>query len=165
MIGEVIAGTNCRASPVRPSQHHVGHAVIVEVAEADHLPIRTDRHNAAEPVATGCDAHGDRSAPRSDQAIGGSGLRARERCAGSSGDLLPPLPPAEKATAHQDQTGKASTGRIISPSPNVRRLNAKRANRSAGTELRIHNAAAQRRIVSVTGFGRVPGNLHGPSMG
>src|SRR5262245_54546581 len=30
-------------------------------------------------------------------------------CAGSSGDLLPPSPPAEKATACQDQTGQAST--------------------------------------------------------
>jgi hypothetical protein len=27
-----------------------------------------------------------------------------------SGDLLPPSPPAEKATARQDQAGKASTG-------------------------------------------------------
>jgi hypothetical protein len=32
------------------------------------------------------------------------GLRA-----GSSGDLLPPSPPAEKATASQDQAGQAST--------------------------------------------------------
>jgi hypothetical protein len=31
-------------------------------------------------------------------------------CAASSGDLLPPSPPAEKATARQDQAGKASTG-------------------------------------------------------
>jgi hypothetical protein len=30
-------------------------------------------------------------------------------CAGSSGDLLPPSPPAEKATARQDQTRKPST--------------------------------------------------------
>src|SRR5262249_5053937 len=30
-------------------------------------------------------------------------------CAGSSGDLLPRSPPAEKATSCQDQTGKAST--------------------------------------------------------
>jgi hypothetical protein len=30
-------------------------------------------------------------------------------CAGSSGDLLLPSPPAEKATARQDQAGKAST--------------------------------------------------------
>ena len=30
--------------------------------------------------------------------------------AGSSGDLLPPSPPAEKATARQDQAGQASTG-------------------------------------------------------
>src|SRR5262249_11419006 len=29
-------------------------------------------------------------------------------CAGSSGDLLPPSPPAEKT--HQDQAGEASTG-------------------------------------------------------
>jgi hypothetical protein len=28
----------------------------------------------------------------------------------SSGDLLPPSPPAEKATARKDQAGKASTG-------------------------------------------------------
>jgi hypothetical protein len=27
-----------------------------------------------------------------------------------SGDLLPPSPPAEKATARQDQTGKSGTG-------------------------------------------------------
>ena len=27
-----------------------------------------------------------------------------------SGDLLPPSPPAEKATARQDQAGKSSTG-------------------------------------------------------
>jgi hypothetical protein len=32
------------------------------------------------------------------------GLRA-----GRSGDLLPPSPPAEKATARQDEAGKAST--------------------------------------------------------
>jgi hypothetical protein len=32
----------------------------------------------------------------------------RERCAESSGDLLPPSPPAEKAAARQDQAGKAS---------------------------------------------------------
>ena len=30
-------------------------------------------------------------------------------CAGSSGDLLPPSPPAEKATACQDQAGHSST--------------------------------------------------------
>src|SRR5437660_550030 len=30
--------------------------------------------------------------------------------AGTSGDFLPPSPPAEKATARQDQAGKASTG-------------------------------------------------------
>jgi hypothetical protein len=35
-------------------------------------------------------------------------LRNRERCAGS-GDLFPPSPPAEKATAREDQTGQAST--------------------------------------------------------
>jgi hypothetical protein len=29
---------------------------------------------------------------------------------GSSGDLLPPSPPAEKATARQDQPGKSGTG-------------------------------------------------------
>jgi hypothetical protein len=33
-----------------------------------------------------------------------------ERKARSSGDLLPPSPPAEKATACEDQTGQASTG-------------------------------------------------------
>src|SRR5262249_10333421 len=33
-----------------------------------------------------------------------------EHCAGSSGDLLPPSPPAEKATAREDQAGQASTG-------------------------------------------------------
>jgi len=32
------------------------------------------------------------------------------RCAGCSRDLLPPSPPAEKATARQDQTWKSSTG-------------------------------------------------------
>src|SRR5262245_58787309 len=31
-------------------------------------------------------------------------------CAGSSGDLPPPSPPAEKTTARQDQAGKTSTG-------------------------------------------------------
>ena len=31
-------------------------------------------------------------------------------CAGCSGDLPPPSPPAEKATARQDQAGKSSTG-------------------------------------------------------
>src|SRR5262249_54440484 len=31
-------------------------------------------------------------------------------CAGSSGDLPPPSPPAEKATASEDQAWKASTG-------------------------------------------------------
>jgi hypothetical protein len=31
-------------------------------------------------------------------------------CVGCSGDLLPPSPPAEKATARQEQAGKASTG-------------------------------------------------------
>jgi len=36
--------------------------------------------------------------------------KRRMRCARSSGDLLPPSPPAEKATARQDQAGKASTG-------------------------------------------------------
>ena len=30
--------------------------------------------------------------------------------AGNSGDLLPPSPPSEKATASQDQTGQSSTG-------------------------------------------------------
>jgi hypothetical protein len=30
--------------------------------------------------------------------------------AGHSGDLLPPSPPAEKATARQDQAGQSSTG-------------------------------------------------------
>src|SRR5262245_26730435 len=40
---------------------------------------------------------------------------ARQDCLGraapdASGDLLPPSPPAEKATARQDQAGKASTG-------------------------------------------------------
>ena len=29
------------------------------------------------------------------------------RCVGSSGDLLPPLPPAEKATANQDKAWKS----------------------------------------------------------
>jgi hypothetical protein len=33
-----------------------------------------------------------------------------EHCAGSSGALLSPSPPAEKATARQDQAGQASTG-------------------------------------------------------
>jgi hypothetical protein len=33
-----------------------------------------------------------------------------ERCAGCSGAFLPPSPPAEKATARQDQAGKSSTG-------------------------------------------------------
>jgi hypothetical protein len=32
------------------------------------------------------------------------------RCAGCSGDFLPPSPPAEKATARQDQAGQASAG-------------------------------------------------------
>jgi hypothetical protein len=32
-----------------------------------------------------------------------------EFCAGSSGGLLPPSPPAEKATARQDQAGQSST--------------------------------------------------------
>jgi len=32
------------------------------------------------------------------------------RCVGSSGDLPPPSPPAEKATTSQDQAGKASDG-------------------------------------------------------
>ncbi len=32
------------------------------------------------------------------------------RWAACSGDLLPPSPPAEKATAREDQAGKASTG-------------------------------------------------------
>jgi hypothetical protein len=31
-------------------------------------------------------------------------------CAGCSGDLPPPSPPAEKATARQDQTWKTGTG-------------------------------------------------------
>src|ERR1700750_2654971 len=31
-------------------------------------------------------------------------------CAGCSGGLLPPSPPAEKASARQDKAGKASTG-------------------------------------------------------
>src|SRR5262249_47417818 len=30
-------------------------------------------------------------------------------CVGSSGDLLPPSPPAEKSAARQDQAGKAGT--------------------------------------------------------
>jgi len=30
-------------------------------------------------------------------------------CAGSSGDLLPPSPPGEKATARQDQSGQSGT--------------------------------------------------------
>jgi hypothetical protein len=37
-------------------------------------------------------------------------LSNHERCAESSGDLLPPSPPGEKATARQEQAGKASTG-------------------------------------------------------
>jgi hypothetical protein len=36
--------------------------------------------------------------------------KRRVRCAGCSGDLLPPSPPAEEATARQDQAGQASTG-------------------------------------------------------
>jgi hypothetical protein len=39
------------------------------------------------------------------------GLRPPE----SSGDLLPPSPPAEKATARQDQAGKASTDDWTNP--------------------------------------------------
>src|SRR4029450_9193271 len=33
-----------------------------------------------------------------------------DRVASSSGDFLPPSPPAEKPTARQDQAGKSSTG-------------------------------------------------------
>jgi hypothetical protein len=36
--------------------------------------------------------------------------KRRVRCAGSSGDLLPPSPPAEKANARQDQAGQSGTG-------------------------------------------------------
>jgi hypothetical protein len=34
----------------------------------------------------------------------------RERCVRSSGDLVPPSPPAEKATAREDQAGQTGTG-------------------------------------------------------
>jgi hypothetical protein len=34
----------------------------------------------------------------------------QQRVTGCSGDFLPPSPPAEKATASQDQTRQASTG-------------------------------------------------------
>ena len=43
-------------------------------------------------------------------AIAGCRERRVRNCAGSSGDLLPPSPPAEKATASQDQAGQTGTG-------------------------------------------------------
>src|SRR5262249_16007786 len=42
-------------------------------------------------------------------AIGGCRNDAREACSGSSGGLLPPSPPAEKATARQDQARQSGT--------------------------------------------------------
>jgi hypothetical protein len=42
-----------------------------------------------------------------------AGCRKRRACVGCLGDFPPPSPPAEKATARQEQAGKASTGRPV----------------------------------------------------
>ena len=95
-----------------------------------------------------------KSQPSPGLAAGAFSLLAVVGAAGSSGGLLPPSPPAEKATTRQDQAGKASTSDGTGDCP--------RASRRART-VRLRRALALLRLVKIFAVDRTKAKVNPPA--